>query len=291
MTPGNPSQIDRNWGILKDVEGETRELANLFAKMFIQRKDVKAVQKPDGTWKPDRTPWTRADLEAHIRGERTFGHYLLDQDSKCKLFVLDVDLEKKGVWAPDLPEVDAWDIEADKYEGSFVELDPLNPDGIGLREAWLDRKHPARKWMKFQFRTLIHALTKTIKTELGIPCAAAYSGGKGVHVYGFTGSYSAAEVREGGLLILDSLGGWVPSRGNNFFKSTDRDPITGYPNLSIELYPKQDSLADKDLGNLVRLPLGRNQKSKDPTFFIDPTAEIGELKPMNPVNALLGWGE
>ena len=62
----------------------------------------------------------------------------------------------------------------------------------------------------------------------------------------------------------------------------------GYPNFDLEVYPKQDSLADKDLGNLLRLPLGRNLKNPaDPTFFLDLTTPPGVMVPHgNPVQLL-----
>src|SRR4051812_22556869 len=68
------------------------DLADLFASKLIARPDVKDVQHSDGSYSPDRRPWTRAELEAHLRGTHTFGHYLLNTDDTCKIFCLDVDL-------------------------------------------------------------------------------------------------------------------------------------------------------------------------------------------------------
>lgn len=272
---------------------ENFQLANLLANRFIARPDVKAEQERSGAWHPVCTrnkqgevteyfKFTRTDLVNHVTGKKTFGHYLLNQDSQCKLFAFDIDLEKTGFWAPEVTNEQAWDIGADSYTGPIEEFNP--------REAWQDRAHPARRWMKFQFRTLAHLLTMHIDRELGIETATAYSGSKGIHVYGFTGLMPAADAREAALIVLDSFGSdsWKPVRGDNFFKCSNQDPVTGYPNLSIELFPKQGSLENKDLGNLMRLPLGRNLKSSDPTFFVDPSAPIGELKPMDAVQALLG---
>lgn len=249
-------------------------VANLIAQKFIQRKDVKAIQFADGSWMPHtvtgkhdgaRLPWKRPDLLAHIEGQRTFGHYLLDADSMTKLFAFDVDLEKNdertgfvGVWEDD--------------EGQVHEFDP--------REAWQDRKHPARPYMKIQFREISHRLMRGVYETLGLPCAAAYSGGKGIHVYAFTGIISATEAREGAQIVLDALGGFEATRGTNFFKHSK------WHNLSIEVFPKQANLDGKDLGNLMRLPLGRNLKSKDPTFFIDMTSPLGEMRPVDPEWAL-----
>lgn len=250
-------------------------LANLFASKFIARPDAKAKQLPDGKWivhtqtgrhDGPRIPWRREDINAHIEGTQSFGHYLLSQESNCKLFAFDIDLTKAGK----LPVSEYF---ANESEPSFYE----EPD---LRTAWLTRSHPGRSFMKLQFKEMAHMLLSAIVHEIGIPCAAVYSGGKGIHVYAFTGLISASEARLGAQIILDSVGGFKPLRGENFFHHEN------YPNLDIELFPKQDSLNGKDLGNLMRLPLGRNRKSKDPTFFIDMTSPMAEMKPMDPKTAL-----
>jgi hypothetical protein len=87
--------------------------------------------------------------------------------------------------------------------------------------------------------------------------------------------------------VLDEIKEFAPIRGDNFYKHTDQSPTTGFPLFTIEIYPKQDSIDNKNLGNLMRLPLGRNQKSPDPTFFVDLSAPIEELRPhRNPVEVL-----
>lgn len=252
---------------------------------------MKAIQFPDGSWMPHRArnpetrkfdgpyhPWTRDDLNAHLAGSQTFGHYLLNPENKCKLFAFDIDLEKNS--GPEIPEGDP------RYHRGYYPEGELMIE-FDAREAWLDRAHPSRAWSKYQLRMVSAQLMKIIHEELELPCAAAYSGGKGVHVYAFTGAISAADAREGASIVLDALGGWKASRGDNFFRSIDTHPTSGYPNLSIEVFPKQDSLADaSSFGNLMRLPLGRNLKSSDPTFFLDMTAPMGVMAPVDPVYAL-----
>lgn len=255
------------------------ELTNLIVKTFVQRRDVKAIQHNDGSYEPDRTPWTRSDFERHISGEASFGHYMLDQDDKCKLFAFDVDLLDDGFLPTQpFPAVGSSDQEVENWFETFV---PCNP-----REAWLNRAHPARGWMKYQMRMIAGTLAAVIHQELELATAVAYSGSKGVHVYGFTGSISAIDAREGAEIVLLATGDWQLSRGKNFFKHRDQSILTGYPNFSVEAFPKQGSLDGKDLGNLMRLPLGRNRKSKDPTFFVDLTAPMADLKPVEPVWAL-----
>lgn len=271
----------------------SNELANLISKNFLSRADVKAKQLPDGSFMPhtatgkrdgDRVPWSRADLEAHLAGEQTFGHYLLNPNDECKLFLFDIDLEKSGTlptepYAGILPtQGDPWasEEEADSFYRSFVHTN-------NLRDAWRDRSHPARDWMKLQFKEIAIRLVRYIHQELELPTLAAYSGSKGVHVYAFTGLISAHEAREGAQLVLDGLSDFKLVRGTNFFKSIHPE----YENLSVEIYPKQESLSGKDLGNLVRLPLGRNLKNpKDPTFFLDMSAPLAAFAPLDPVYAL-----
>jgi hypothetical protein len=255
-------------------------IQDLFARMFIARPDAKAEQQKDGKWhvhttdgksESPRIPWSRDDLQAHISGQRTFGHYLLSTENKCKLFAFDVDIEKAGR-LPNIPF--SPEITEEQWTASFYE----EPD---LRAAWLNRAHPARDYMKFQFKEIAHKLLKSISEDLGLPCAAAYSGAKGIHVYAFTGLIDASESREGCQIVLDSVGGFKPIRGDNFVKHED------YPNLSIELFPKQGSLDGKDLGNLMRLPLGKNLKApQEPSFFIDMIAPFGSMQPMDPATAL-----
>lgn len=253
----------------------SNDVANLIASKFIARPDVKAVQYGDGSWSPhtdtgkrdgNRLPWKRQDLLAHLDGQRTYGHYLLSPDSDCKLFAFDVDLEKSGTLPLDRDEATGdWK--------NFMEFEDL-------RGAWATRSHPARPYMKAQFKEIAHKLLRGIYENLGIPCAAAYSGGKGIHVYGFTGKMPARDVRDGAIIVLEALGGFTPTKGENFYAHEK------WPNLSIEVFPKQSNLDGKDLGNLMRLPLGRNLKSTDPTFFIDMTTEMAAMKPVDPVWAL-----
>lgn len=277
----------------------TDNLPNLFASKFIARPDAKARQSPtgnnewylhteDGKRDGKRLPWSRQALEAHIDGRETYGHYLLSQESKCKLFAFDIDLEKSGT-VPAVPvpsEVSEVTTEEqlkvlfDNWEASFYEE-------TDLRAAWLTRSHPGRGFLKFQFKLMAHMLVTTIRKELDLPCAVAYSGGKGVHVYAFTGLISAADAREGAQIVLDSLGCFKPKRGEHFFVHTNEDVLEGFPNLSVEVFPKQTSLDGKDLGNLMGLPLGRNRKApNEPKFFIDMTSPLAVMQPIDAVRAL-----
>lgn len=271
------------------------ELHDLLAKKFVQRRDVKAVQQVDGTYRPDRTPWKRSDFKAHVDKSATFGHYLSDQDSNVKLFVFDVDLEPNGTWVerPDLSTLDPSVVEGPELDAWFEKSTIVHQSTP--REDWKNRKHPGRSWYKFQLRTMAEMLSSAIHKELGIQVVCSYSGNKGIHVYGFTGVVPAHEARAGALLALEAAGNsfsatgeFVPVVGKNFYQYNSDDPVDGFRNLKIELFPKQASMDGKDLGNLVRLPLGRNLKNpKDPCFFLDQSAPHNELVPHPDPVALL----
>lgn len=270
------------------------ELAVLFAKRFIQRRDVKAVQlkfpdreiyTPDREIKPERLgPYAPLGFEMHhlhqhINGQATYGHYLLDADSQCRMFAFDVDLETTGFYMPTAMWTEGVSEEAWEQQSAPIAVNP--------REAWLDRAHPGRPWMKTQMGILARRLINAVQTETGLPCAAAYSGSKGIHVYGFTGPMPAEQVRAAAVYVLETTQDWTLYKGNSIYKHKVQDPDLGYPNFSIEVYPKQGSLDGKDLGNLMRLPLGRNLKSEDPCFFLDLNTPAGVMAPhQNPVKLL-----
>lgn len=256
----------------------SRELANLFAKLFIQRTDVRAIQRLDqygeAMYMPElerkdgpRLPWNRAALEAHLAGDKTYGHYLLDLDDNCKLVAFDVDLKKSGHM-----------LVADDVDETY-EVDDL-------RAFWRDRSQPQRKYLKLCMNLIAQELVFGIES-LGLPWAVAYSGNKGFHVYAFTGVLNAALAREAAFLVMEAMPLWTPQKGDNFYEYTDAERSKGlFSNFTIEIFPKQDSLEGKDLGNLMRLPLGRNIKSKDPSFFMDIDAAVADPYNLHQADAL-----
>lgn len=300
----------------------SKELAKLFARRFIQRSDVKAVQMSRdggtfhaGDWFPDtrinqdKNPnsphlpvgFTMPHLLAHLAGERTYGHYLLGQDNTCKLFAFDIDLNESG--DPDLGETRSyvklpnWD-EHDPFnsveeEEAWYQANTQVTDDVNPRELWQARHQEARVWYKYQMKALAFMLASKVR-ELDLPCAVAYSGSKGVHVYGFTGTLPAQEVREAALLVLDMVDEFEPAKkGTIFWRHRNDDPVHGFKqNFTIEVFPKQDTLDDKKLGNLMRLPMGKNWKNpKDPCFFLDMTGPLAEFKPHSDPVKLLESGD
>jgi len=257
---------------------DNRELIKLIGERFISRKDVKAIQHRDGSWSPatdtgkhdgNRLPFTLEDFNRHLAGSLTLGHYMIGTDDTCKLFAFDIDLKKEGRYYP----LD----EATQFLDGGIEINP--------REVWLDETHPGRDWLRIQLRCMAEGLAININRRLGIPVAVLDSGGKGLHVYGFTGTLPAVAVRASALSILDGLGCFEAVKGENFFAHK----WGKYENIEIEVFPKQGSLEGKDLGNLMRLPLGKNQKTGKIASFI--SMKNGYDQPwlsMDPLRALTG---
>lgn len=282
---------------MSEVDARDAALAKLIAKRFVQRKDVKAIQVADGGYRPIREPWKLKDFVSHVTGEQTFGHYTCDVNGLTKLIVFDIDLD-------DLPDGSgSWVFLEDETLATLETDDELKAAisagtriGLNPREAWRDRRHPARAWLKYQLRSMCDYITSGIQNHLELESVATYSGNKGCHVYAFFPEPVEARVaRKAALLTLEYAGKLIAKgenfeghKGVNFFKHTLDDPYYGYRNLTVEVFPKQVSMEGKDLGNLVRLALGVNKKNpKDPTFIIDQTLGLKELKPHpDPVAAL-----
>lgn len=263
-------------------------LAQLILETYVQRRDVFAVQDNSGAYRPIYEPLTESVVSEHLAGTRTIGHYTADPEGLTRILAFDVDLEEAGTWTryplpeqfPNLegPEMDRW---MASHSQQIV---------YAPRQAWLDRTHPSRSFVKYMLRTVAEGLAYGIRTELGLHTAIAYSGNKGVHVYGFTSPVDVAEARAGLELALDAAGPMIGgqfelSRGKNFYKLFSGPAWSD--SFAVEMFPKQSSMEGKKLGNLMRLPLGVNRKNPtDPCFFVDRVAAYSHLDPVAPEIAL-----
>lgn len=266
------------------------DLASLIHEAFVARDDVWARQDLGGGYMPRWEPLTTDLISTHLAHGASVGHYLSNPEGITKVIGLDIDLEPEGVWMQypqpeeypeNLPvdQLDAW--MADK-----VVAHPSRP-----RYDWRNRAHPGRAWYKQLLRTTGEYLATAMEDELGIPTLIAYSGHKGIHVYGFTNGVHVADAKAGAELALMASGRYfgaefAPHRGKNFFKLAGGAPWA--QSFAVETFPKQDSMEGKKLGNLMRLPLGVNLKSpQDPTFFVDRSTSYLNLTPHPDPVALL----
>lgn len=254
--------------ILHDPQSlETKTLAKFLAKNFIARSDVKAVQRNNGAYNPVNTAWTMNDFADHFANHITYGHYLLNTDSTCKLFAFDIDFKKVGN-APTRPFPTI-----EEYVPIWID----SFEKMNLRVAWLDRKNPARDWMKIAMRECAGKLAAAC-AKFEVPHLISYTGSKGLHVYGLTGRMPAQDVYDAAHLIVEDLG-FKPSKGNVFYEWPDQENLE-LSLFEIEVFPKQVQISKDGYGNLLRLPYGRNLKApKDPTFFIDETLPLSQIRP------------
>lgn len=272
---------------------ELNTLANLFAKTFISRPDVKAYQRPNGDWYPVHQRITREDLIKHIRGESSMGHYLASTENRVKFFAFDIDLEEakpdRQIYYPMPIKILDYADQASNWE-NFVDGNP--------RGAWENPNRPqyVESFLVYQMRTMAHLLATTAEQMLGYRTLVTYSGHKGVHVYVLLdGAFEASDAREAAVMVLDQTNCFELLRGKNFFKhrAAYGDPELDMPQLSVEIFPKQDTITDKEkqLGNLMRLPLGRNMKMPDGVEhylpqFLDVRHRMTEFKERDPIEAL-----
>lgn len=238
-----------------------KELAKLLAASFIERRDVKAIQTSHGAYMPvldhiagkhedhsncPRVPWSMGDVLDHLGGAATYGHYVVSAENTCRMFAFDIDLKQKGEWV---------NLEAGEWQ-------PCNP-----REAWLTEPDdsPLKGDLRAQLFCMAAGLASSIRSALDIPCAVAYSGSKGLHVYGLLERGTpAADARQMALRVLKWVDCFEPTKGQNFFHHQ-----TEYRALEVEVFPKQDTVREGDgLGNLIRLPLGINRKTGQRGYFI-----------------------
>lgn len=271
---------------------ELNTLANLFAKTFISRPDVKAFQRPNGDWYPVRERITREDLHRHITGQSSMGHYLVSTAGTVKFFAFDIDLEEakpdRNIWYP-MPNG------VEEFMWRFPSEVRGNPRGIWELgpEKMISYEH---SFLVYQMRWLAHILATEAEQMLGYRTLVTYSGHKGVHVYVILDEPTEASVaREMAVMVLEQTDRFELLRGKNFYKhrAMHGDPEMDRPQLSVELFPKQDSVEgkEKQLGNLMRLPLGRNLKVQDGVEhyvpqFLDVRWRMTEFKERDPIEAL-----
>jgi len=112
---------------------------------------------------------------------------------------------------------------------------------------------------------------KELSAEIGLKPLIEFSGGKGLHFWYFFNPPAETSLARGILnQIKQAVGG----------------DLTAF---DIEVFPKQDSLSGKGLGNLVKLPLGVHWLTGKPSFFVEckhrsVTAQLDFLLGMRPAN-------
>lgn len=230
---------------------ENKELAKALGQRFIQRRETKAKQFNDGHYEPIHERWTLQDIVDHIEGKKTWGHYLVDDENNCRIAAFDIDLKSKSLWKND--------------DGLLVEIEP--------RSVWLSEESFTKLDLQIQLRCMAEGLALRARRRTSLDVGVAYSGNKGVHVYIFFPSpIPAVAARTAAEDILESFGCFERIRGEHLWAHS-----SSYHSLEIEVFPKQDTIREGGLGNLMRLPLGINLKSGQSSFFVNLNAPYNSL--------------
>lgn len=267
------------------------DLASLVGRSFIQRRDAIAQQLgegdspnlPCGAYRPVRTRvsrqeyqagikgdlvgWTKSHIEDHISGQMTYGHYVLDLESNCRLLAFDCDFEK---------------------------IYPFKGKDLKVREIF-GTEHPAAIAMNESIRCVADALAFKLKAsfpQLRVCCS--FSGSKGIHVYGLFSEEVPGRVAK--AMALDVISSMVSfERGKAGDRDTDKEsnsdifwrPYRDDLPIQIEVFPKQEEVSAGGFGNLLGLPLGYNKKTRRAKFFYDPHSDPRTITPMHSETAII----
>lgn len=160
---------------------------------------------------PERRPLVPGDVLEHLQGRKTYGIYLLQEDSRVRLAVIDADICQRLRSGP---------------------ISAADRDQFRREQTYLLTRLPE------------------LAREAGLPCLAEFSGGKGYHFWFFFSEAVPAALPRQALQRL----------------VTRMAPDLGL--FSLEVFPKQDELRGKGLGNLVKLPLGLHRVTGKPSYFV-----------------------
>jgi hypothetical protein len=235
-----------------------REAAKLMGLLFVGRREAKAVFT-NGQWIALREKFSLSDFRTHLFGDRCLGAYLLDANSMVRCIAFDVDLK---------PDSDYFIIADISPQGASAtgdqavgELD-LDIQHHGDLEAALhDETNPAHRWACSLVHSTVRFIAKEVGDSLGLASTTIITGG-GAHVFvPFGELVPAGEARAMAHSVMDGI---------PLFKRTSESFYSNGTGLDIEVFPKQDSLADPDsLGNLIRLPFGMHERGIR-TYALDP---------------------
>ena len=246
------------------TQAMVREAATLMGDLFIHRRDRKAIYRPDTRtgvwhWTAIEGPFTIGDFFRHLMKQYCLGAYFLDPTNTVKLLAYDLDLSKSAKYflIHDLEKIE--ELEAQEYE---FDLDLQEPGDL---EYALHREfHPAHRWARMMLLECIRKIDRAVRGELGMQTLTVITGG-GAHVLvPLPEPVRADWTRDAGLGALDTI---------NDIKVLNRTfaAYGPYDEISIEIFPKQDSLSDSSgFGNLIRLPFGWHHEAEIRTYSIDP---------------------
>jgi hypothetical protein len=249
-------------------ESDIPAIGAAIARKFIVRPDVLAeqcIKDGDVLWVPRKVPWTRSLMASHLRGEKVLGHCPVSLEYTCRVLTFDIQYMNFGL-LPSLPMDDERSLDFSTWKES-------NP-----QEEWKNHKSPIAPWMTYNFRACASYLYNILKSEFNLESTVAYNG-KGLEVYGFFPKLTSTQTaRQIGLTTLEASGGLWEEK-DALYISKLQHPLKGTMDLTISILPE-------GANDIIRVPLGKNLESPDPCFFVDMTAPLARLVPLDAKKAL-----
>lgn len=178
---------------------EKQELLELFMDLFQGRRDCFARQWADKKnqkqgYVPVRRPMSKNDVDEHLRGIKTYGIYLLGEDSNVRVAVLDADVNKK-------------------IRGKG--LSPADKGGIKRERDYMHRR-----------------ILELSRRDFGPEPLKEFSGGKGYHFWFFFAQpISAATARKSLQGVASQISGDLEFFNLEVFPKQDRLKGKGFGNL------------------------------------------------------------
>jgi len=253
-----------------------REGASLLGQLFISRRDAKAIYRPDhkNVWHWTSVPekYTMGDFAEHLTGQHCLGTYLLAPDSTVSFLAFDLDLAKHSKYwkCYDIEQILA--LEEQQYG---FDLDVAEGDLESSLHVPTAEPH---RWARIVLLETVRLIERAVKKQWGMNSLTVITGG-GAHVLvPFAEPQLAADARNAGIGLLKEIG--ARKRNDMFFD------FGGLNELTIEVFPKQDTLDGKSLGNLIRLPFGWHHEAGIRTYSIDPEAATTPLWDFKKVSSL-----
>jgi hypothetical protein len=200
------------------------------------------------------------DFVQHLTGEHCLGTYLLNTDNKVKFMAFDLDLAKQGKYwrVYDIDQI--LDLEQAGY-GFDMDLQ----QGL-LEDAFHIPADDAYRWTRIVVLEAVRFICKAVRQLHLTPLTVITGGGSHVLVP-FPDPVAARDARLVGQDIVSRLP--TVTQLNKMFWAYG--PLG---ELTIEVFPKQDTLVGKDYGNLIRLPYGWHHEANIRTYSIDPESLI-----------------
>lgn len=197
---------------------------NLYRRLFVHRSDVFAEQDEHGNWSPVRRELTDDDIAEHLEGFVSYGVYVIDPQPPLPPF----DGTVERIYEPNTVSYIVFDL--DTYDADALDfltraVERLVTHGHGPDPV--DHQH-------FMRCLLLED-----------------SGGKGYHIWLLLSEpVPAAHARA-----------WAEAIRPQYMRMARLVPEGSEPWPALEIFPKQDAVAEGGFGNLVKLPFGVHGKT------------------------------